>query len=92
MRLKLILLVVLLSGLPLAAFAHEHDPPRIWPAAVMEKLQAGETIVFIDTRTSAARAESRVEIANSIPVQEIESLRQLQQQVPRETLIVTYCT
>ena len=86
------LLLAVACAVSIAAFAHEHDPPRIWPATVMEKLQAGEQIVFIDTRTDAARAADNRQIPDSISVQQIKSLAQLQQQVPKERLIVTYCT
>lgn len=78
--------------LPASAFADNHDPKRIMPAEVMARLNAGENIVILDTRTSADWETATLMIANALRVKDNDTLNQIVRQIPLERLIVTYCT
>jgi len=77
---------------PAAAIADDHDPARIMPAEVMQRLNAGEDIVFLDTRTPSGWAAGTTKIANAYRVTSNEELNQVLHNIPPERLIVTYCT
>lgn len=77
---------------PTIAAADAHDPKRIMPAEVMEKLSAGEDILFLDTRTSADWKAGTSMITNAIRVKDNEHLKKIVRETPKERFIVTYCT
>jgi hypothetical protein len=77
---------------PSIAIGDSHNPKRIMPAEVMKKLNAGENILFLDTRTSADWTASNVKVAGAFRVGSSEVLTQLLRKTPIERLIITYCT
>jgi rhodanese-related sulfurtransferase len=62
------------------------------PAEVMIRLDAGEDIVFLDTRTTADWAAGTTMIANALRVKNNVVLNRVVRKIPKERLIVTYCT
>ena len=91
-RVFLVSIALLCLLVPTVVLADTHNPQRIMPAEVMKKLAAGETIVFLDTRTTADWETGTVMIANALRVKNNEVLTKILREVPRERLIVTYCT
>ncbi|HEY5674695.1 MAG TPA: hypothetical protein VIR78_13370 [Malonomonas sp.] len=91
-RLALLMVATVCLLVPAVAFAHDHDPKRIMAAELMAKLNAGEDIVIIDTRTTASWAVGNPMIINAQRVKDNESLTKLVRQIPLERTIVTYCT
>lgn len=77
---------------PAVVFGDAHNPQRIMPAEVMAKLDAGETIVFLDTRTTGEWAAGTQMIANALRVKNNQVLSQIVRTLPQGRLIVTYCT
>lgn len=66
-------------------------PTRISPGEVKRRLDFGEPIFFIDTRTADAWENSSIKIpgARRIPYSEMEKHLF---EIPRNRMIVTYCT
>ena len=83
-------LFCLLSAAPV--ISDSHDPERIMPQEVMRKLNAGERIIFLDTRTAAARGADNQVIPNSILIENVDTVRRVVEQTPKDSLVVTYCT
>lgn len=92
--LKRIIFGALLCSLVVSAvaMADSHDPKRIMPAEVMVKMEAGEAILFLDTRNSHDWAEAEVMIPGAIRIGSREELTRVIEETPKEMLIVTYCT
>ena len=67
------------------------EPKRISPAEVKKKLEKGESIFFIDTRNEHAWGESDVKIPGARRIHYSELMLHLDE-LPRDRLIVTYCT
>lgn len=88
----LVLIALFCVFAPAIVLADAHDPKRIMPAEVIEKLAAGEKIVFLDTRTTADWASGTAMIPNAIHVKNNEVLNKALREIPKERLIVTYCT
>ena len=90
---RLVLAVVATAFLfaPIVALADSHDPKRILPSEVMERLNAGEDILFLDTRTSYDWSSAGTKIQNAIRVDN-EILARIAKETPKDKLIVTYCT
>ena len=91
-RLALVMIVVCFVFVPITALADSHDPKRILASEVMERLNAGEDILFLDTRTSYDWSSSDIKIPNSIRVKNSEVLTRIAKETPKDKLIVTYCT
>ena len=91
-RVALFLITLVFMVSPAVVFGDTHDPQRIMPAEVMAKLDAGETIVFLDTRTTTEWAAGTKMIANALRVKNNQVLNQIVRTLPSERLIVTYCT
>jgi rhodanese-related sulfurtransferase len=66
-------------------------PDRITIEEVKRKMNAGEAIVFIDTRNSRDWNASDVKIPGALRIHYSELLKHLNE-LPRDRLIVTYCT
>ena len=77
---------------PSIAIGDSHNPKRIMAAEVMQKLSAGENILFLDTRTSRDWTASKVKITGAFRVGSSEILTQILQKTPMERLIITYCS
>jgi len=67
------------------------EPRRIRVADVKKRLERGEPILFIDTRSSHSWEESDVKIPGAVRIHYSE-LPQRLGELPRDRLIVTYCT
>jgi rhodanese-related sulfurtransferase len=67
------------------------EPERITPHDVHRRLEAGERIVLLDSRSAKAWAESDVTVPGAIRVPPDEVEQHLGE-IPRDGLIVTYCT
>lgn len=91
-HLSLLFVALICFLTPALVFGDGHNPKRIMAAEVMEKMNAGEPVFFIDTRTSGAWAASSVKIANAQRAANNEVLNKIVQKVPEGGLIVTYCT
>lgn len=89
---SLVLVAVFCLLLPAIALGDSHDPKRIMAEEVMEKLNAGENILFLDTRTSHDWNTGSSMILNAIRVKDNEHLKQIVRETPKERFIVTYCT
>jgi rhodanese-related sulfurtransferase len=66
-------------------------PTRISKEEVKRRLDAGEQIVLLDTRSVDAWREADAQIPGSIRVPP-DAVEQHLDEIPREGLIVTYCT
>ena len=64
---------------------------RISAAEVKKRLDRNEPIVFIDTRNSTAWGESDIKIPGALRIH-FSELEQHLDELPRDRLIVTYCT
>lgn len=67
------------------------EPQRINPAEVKKRLDKGESILFIDTRNQHDYGESDVKIPGARRIHYSELMQHLDE-LPRDRLIVTYCT
>lgn len=66
-------------------------PDRITIDEVKRRMDAGEAIIFIDTRNSRDWNASDVKIPGALRIHYSELLTHLNE-LPRDRLIVTYCT
>jgi len=67
------------------------EPARISIDEVKKRLDKGEPILFIDTRNPHDWGESDVKIPGALRIHYSE-LEQRLDELPRDRLIVTYCT
>ena len=67
------------------------DNLRIGIDELRKRMQAGEDIVFIDTRNPQARAQSDVMLPKAIRVP-ADDLDEHIYEIPKERTIVGYCT
>ncbi len=67
------------------------EPKRITVAEVKKRLDRGEKIFFIDTRSPDSWAASDVKIKGAVRIHYIE-MKQRLHEIPRDRMIVTYCT
>lgn len=67
------------------------DNLRIGIDELKKRMQAGEDIVFIDTRNPQAWAQSNVMLPKAIRVR-VDDLDEHVYEIPKDRLIVTYCT
>lgn len=65
--------------------------PRISPREVIERMAARERVVLLDSRSAHAWAASDRQIAGSIrvPPDDVDSHLA---QIPKDALVVSYCT
>jgi len=67
------------------------DDLRISVAEVRRRMNAGEQLVFIDTRNPQAWGESDVKLPGALRIPLAEAQEHLEE-IPRDKPIVTYCT
>ncbi len=67
------------------------EPARITVAEVKERMDRGESILFIDTRSPMSLGASNVKIPGAIRMHYSEMEQRLNE-LPGDRLIVTYCT
>jgi len=67
------------------------EPNRISTEDVKRRLDAGEEIVFLDTRSDDAWRQANAQIPGSLRLPPDAVERRLHD-IPQEGLIVTYCT
>ena len=67
------------------------EPERIGTEDVRRRLDAGEKIVFLDTRSDDAWRKADAQIPGSMRVPP-DAVEPHLPDIPREGLIVTYCT
>ena len=65
------------------------EVPRITPQEMKEKLDAGEDLVIVDTRSLESFNHSHIAGAVSLPLDEIGTRHG---ELPKDTLLVLYCT
>lgn len=88
-----VLLLILFSFMyPAFALGDAHDPKRIMPAQVLEKMQGGEDILFLDTRNSRDWTNAKRMIPDAVRVSDSQVLARIARETPKDKLIVTYCT
>ncbi len=66
-------------------------PQRITVAEIQARQKAGEKIIFVDAREQTAWEAARIQIPGSIRVPP-DQVSQHLQEIPRDGVIVTYCT
>ena len=67
------------------------EPKRIGIAEIKKRLERGEPILFIDSRSQHAWNDSGVKIPGAVRIHYSE-LPQRINELPHDRLIVTYCT
>ena len=67
------------------------EPDRITIKEIKKRMERGESILFIDTRSSHGWSESDVKVPGALRIH-FSELEQHLDELPRDRLIVTYCT
>ena len=67
----------------------QEEVPRISPAQLKERLDAGEEILVVDARSAGEYAQRHIQGSISVPLDEVESRLD---EFPRDQEIVFYCT
>lgn len=67
------------------------EPDRVSTEEIKRRLDAGERIVFLDTRSDEAWAKADAQIPGSTRIPP-DAVAQHLDEIPREGSIVTYCT
>lgn len=67
------------------------EPQRITPAEAKRRLDSGEAVVFLDSRSDEAWRKAELQIPKSIRVPPDDVEAHLDE-IPRRGLIVPYCT
>ncbi|PLX93505.1 MAG: hypothetical protein C0619_04450 [Desulfuromonas sp.] len=88
----LLVAVMMVFASPFLVHADAHDPQRIVVAEVMEKMNSGVDILFLDTRNSRDWTEAKEMIPAAIRIDSNETLTRVANETPKDKLIVTYCT
>jgi rhodanese-related sulfurtransferase len=67
------------------------EPTRVTVDEVRERMNRGEPFAFVDTRNPQAWGESNVKLPSAIrvPADEVE---QHLSEIPKDRVVVTYCT
>jgi rhodanese-related sulfurtransferase len=67
------------------------DPERIGPDEVTHRLDRGDRVVFLDTRSDESwrKADSQIPGSKRVPPDDVASHLG---EIPKDGLIVTYCT
>ena len=86
----LTLAVLLLSSVFIASAAD--SPPRILVDEVKAKLDSGQDIIFIDTRTGSEWKNSNQLIPGAIRVRGNQDFAAVLKTLQKDDFIVTYCT
>lgn len=75
-----------------AAVLSPGHPPRVSVEDVRNMLNAGETVLFIDTRTNQQWQSATHKIPGAIRLVTTSDILDLTREYPADTTIVTYCT
>ena len=75
-----------------AAVLSPGHPPRITVEDVRNMLDAGETVLFIDTRTHQQWQNAAHKIPGAVRLVTTSDMLDLTRDYPADTIIVTYCT
>jgi 3-mercaptopyruvate sulfurtransferase SseA len=67
----------------------QNEVPRIVPSILKERLDAGESVLVVDARTSGEYAEAHIPGAISVPLSDLDARLD---ELPRDREIVFYCT
>jgi rhodanese-related sulfurtransferase len=67
------------------------EPERISVGEVLKLMSEGEPVAFVDSRNPKAWAEADTKLPEAIRVPADEVIKQLPR-IPRDRLVVTYCT
>jgi len=67
------------------------EPQRITAEEVKRRIDSGEAVVFLDTRSDDAWRQATQEIPNSIRVPP-DGVASHYDEIPRRSLVVPYCT
>ncbi|HEX9422373.1 MAG TPA: rhodanese-like domain-containing protein [Pyrinomonadaceae bacterium] len=67
------------------------EPTRLTVNEVKERIDRGEQFVFVDSRNPKAWAEAQTKLPGAIrvPVDEVEGHVE---EIPRDRVVITYCT
>lgn len=68
------------------------SPPRIEASDVKARLDNGQSVVFVDTRTGGAWSGSGLIIPGAIRIRSGQELAAAQKALHKDDFIVTYCT
>jgi len=68
------------------------NPPRIEARDVKARLDNGQSIIFVDTRTGGAWSGSDLIIPGAIRIRSGQELAVAQKTLQKNAFIVTYCT
>jgi len=82
-------LLLLVAGYGLSKF---NEPPRLLVADVQARVQEGEDIFFLDTRTNLAGAAIKLKIPGAELYHPTETIERLSRELPKDKTIVVYCT
>jgi predicted sulfurtransferase len=93
-RSGLVLAILVVGVLALAGCGSEvpqtkDQVPRISPREVQNRIDGGEPILIVDSRSADSYAKSHIAGAISVPLNEVESRLA---ELPRDQEIVFYCT
>jgi len=66
--------------------------PRITPQKVIERLDRGERVVFVDARSARAYEQATHQIPASMRIPPDADVRLYTADLPRDAVIVAYCT
>lgn len=66
-------------------------PTRVTAEEILERISRGEPVAFVDTRNPQAWAEAETKLPGAIrvPADEVE---QHLASIPRDRVVITYCT
>ncbi len=88
----LLLFVVFSNHLAVqSVFSATDNVPRITAQELKAKMDKGEKILIIDTRTGNEYEGSRIKIKGAMRIS-IVKIEEMASQLPRDREIVTYCT
>ena len=68
------------------------QPPRIMVDEVKAKMDSGQKVVFIDTRTGSSWSSSNQMIPGALRVRGNQEFKAILETLDKDTFIVTYCT
>lgn len=89
-RFGIALLVLLIALSACQARPRNQDAvPRIAPSVLKERLDAGDSLLVVDARSSDEYAEAHIPGAISVPLSDLEARMD---ELPRDQEIVFYCT
>ena len=68
------------------------QPPRIMVDEVKAKMDSGQKVVFMDTRTGSSWSSSNQIIPGAVRVRGNQEFKAILDTLQKDTFIVTYCT